>query len=351
MNKLFPRDLTPQRQHLLRTTWRDIEKGVLRTSDLQICLLHFPQCGFKDIWFFESGSSIAHTRRNQGVLWSKALDVLTTHLYYQELDPEKTKIDILPLNIFQTIKLLLKEGEERQVANELSDIYPHGISKTELIFTLDHMYSKGKISSKRREDESFVFLVSQGNATEDLRLMKRLILYCEEMALGIPSIPIGDLANAVDDAFRTLEISTRPLTADESAYLQLHLLVCFHNVLFDVQSQILETIAGTKRPHQAMLAVNSMGDMLSLDIAYYYLEENKHLEQGDINRTGRFPLYSYPLVSTELDESIYLLETDQNIRVFLHNHPLEVRYRGRFPVLVALDRKNSRFKITRSRQK
>jgi hypothetical protein len=96
-------------------------------------------CGFKDIWVFESGSSIAHTRRNQGVLWSKALDVLTTHLYYQELDPEKVKIDILPLNIFQTIKLLLKEGEERQLANELSDIYPSGISKTELIFTLDHM--------------------------------------------------------------------------------------------------------------------------------------------------------------------------------------------------------------------
>jgi hypothetical protein len=29
-----------------------------------------------------------------------------------------------------------------------------------------------------------------------------------------------------------------------------------------------------------MLAVSSMGHTLSLDIAYYYLEENKHLEQG-----------------------------------------------------------------------
>src|ERR1700730_13928992 len=64
-----------------------------------------------------------------------------------------------------------------------------------------------------------------------------------------------------------------------------------------------------------MLDVSSMGHTLSLAIAYYYLEENKHLEQGNINRTGRFPLYSYPLVSTELDERIYLLESDQNIRV------------------------------------
>ena len=107
------------------------------------------------------------------------------------------------------------------------------------------MYSKGKIRNKRREDESFAFLVSpEGNTNEDLRLMQRLILYCEEMALNIPPIPISDLAETVDNAFRALEISNRPLTADERAYLQLHLLVCFHNVLFDVPSELLETVAG-----------------------------------------------------------------------------------------------------------
>jgi hypothetical protein len=43
---------------------------------------------------------------------------------------------------------------------------------------------------------------------------------------------LDDLANAVDDAFRTLEISTRRFTV---VYLQLHLLVGIHNALLDVQ--------------------------------------------------------------------------------------------------------------------
>jgi hypothetical protein len=77
MNELFPRDLTPQRQQLLRKTWSDIEKGVLRTSDLQICLLHFRQWIQRylvlRIWKFDRSYS-----QNQGALWSKVLDVLTT---------------------------------------------------------------------------------------------------------------------------------------------------------------------------------------------------------------------------------------------------------------------------------
>lgn len=351
MNKLFPHDLTPQRRYLLRRTWENVERGTLRTSDLQLCLLHFREIGLSS-WSEELGSAVAHTRRNRGLLWPWALNVWATQLYYNHLDRDRMQLGILPLDIFRTVELLIKGREEWQLAEELSDIYPNGITKSELLATLTHLYSPGKVRGNRWNHPCFVYPVSQGNANDDLQLMRRIILYCEPIALNIPPLPIDGMVDDVDRDFQALGISSRSLTVSERVYLQLHILVCFHNMLFDVESDVIQAITGIEPlQHEAMLSVSTMEETLGLDIAFYYLEEGKYLEPADMRSPDGFERFSCPLVSTRLDEKAYLLESDTNIRSCLYNHPLEVRHDRDLPVVVALERNNGRFKPTRSRRK
>lgn len=298
-------------------------------------------------WLSESASSIAHVRRNQGILWSWALNVWATHLYYQNLDKHALDVSVLPLDVFNTIRGLITNRDEWQVVDELSHVYPQGISKTELLATLDHLYV---VKREKGREPAFVRLVStKGNFEEDIRLVKWLVLYCEPMALSIPPASMDELVDEVERAFKQLGIPGRSFTKSERTYLQLHLLVCFHNVLLDVRSDVFNAITHQDPPHrEAMLSVSAMDDTLGLDIAFYHLDGGV-LDQSDLRSPDRFERFRCPLVTTDLDESAYLLESDQNIRCCLFNHPLEVRKRSDRPVIVALQRKNAQFKPTFSR--
>jgi hypothetical protein len=63
-------------------------------------------------WFWESGSTIAHPRRDQGLFWSWALNVWATHLYYQDLNREEINLAILPQDVFRTIVSLIEKRQE-----------------------------------------------------------------------------------------------------------------------------------------------------------------------------------------------------------------------------------------------
>ena len=78
-------------------------------------------------------------------------------------------------------------------------------------------------------------------------------------------------------------------------------------------------------------------------------EEGNYLEQANLYSPDRFERFRWPIISTQLDEKVYLLESDPNIRGCLYNHPLEVRRYGGEPMIIALERQNARFKTTRSR--
>jgi hypothetical protein len=93
-----------------------------------------------------------------------------------------------------------------------------------------------------------------------------------------------------------------------------------------------------------------MDDTLGLDVAFYQLEDGRYLEQANIRSPDKWERFRTPLITTDLDEKKYLLESDPNIRACLFNHPLEVRRDRVNPVIVALNRQNARFKATRSRR-
>ncbi len=333
MKHLFPHELTPQRRFLLTQTRERISRRTLRTSDLQLSLLHFREAKLGG-WLYESGSGIAHARRNQGILWSWALNVWGTHLYYQNLDRHELKVSVLPLDVFNTVQGLIERREQWQLEDELSHIYPTGISKTELL-----------------GEPAFVELVSKkGNFAEDIRLVKFLVLYCEDMALAIPPTPIDEIIDEIDLAFRELKITDQSLSVDERIYLQLHLLVSFHNSLIDVRSDVFRAITNEEPPnHEAMLSVSAMETTLGLDIAFYYLKDGKYLDQADLYSPDRTERFRFPLVATPLDAETFLLESDLNIRCCLFNHPLEVRKTKDGHAIVALERHRAEFTPTRSR--
>jgi hypothetical protein len=69
-----------------------------------------------------------------------------------------------------------------------------------------------------------------GNFEKDLHLMRHLVSYCEEMALQIPPARMNDLVDALERGFACIDISRRSFSAADRIYLQLHLLVSFHNL-------------------------------------------------------------------------------------------------------------------------
>jgi len=143
------------------------------------------------------------------------------------------------------------------------------------------------------------------------------------MTLSIGPTPLDSIVDAIDDAFLELGVCQKRFTRTERIYLQLHLLVSLHNVLIDVRSGVFEKVTGIlPATHQAMLPVSAMDDTLSVDIAFYYYEDGKHLEQAALRSPDRFERFRWPLISTNLDEKKYLLESDLNIRCCLYNRPL-----------------------------
>lgn len=348
---LFKHNLTPQRRHLLQEVRRGIRKQTLRTSDLQLCFLHFREAKINNACW-EWGSSIAHVKRDQGDIWKKALNIWATHLYFEHLNPNRPKITALSRDVFDTIIGLIQEADEIQLQRDLEDLYPLGVTKEEILATVNHLYSSVKPRERRsnpKELEGFVHQISRGgHEREDIELVRRLILHCEQKALNIPPVPMKEIVDAIEKAFVTTEPNHKPFTTEEQNYLQLHLLVSLHNLLFDIDPKAFKAITGRKLPaDQPMLTVSAQEYMLELAVDFFYLEKGRHLETRDFS-CHQNNCY-YPLFSTELECSKYLLEGDGNIRSCLFNHPLEVRvHRGR-PVIVALERQWARFKPNRPR--
>src|SRR5437763_1666061 len=140
MSELFRHGLTPQRKFLLAQTRDRIARGTLRTSDLQLSLLHFREAKLGGAWLRESASSIAHVRRDQGILRAWGLRVWATHLYYENLQKHDLDVSILPLDVFDTIQWLIEDRPGWQLYQDFDDIYPDGFTKEELLATLRHLY-------------------------------------------------------------------------------------------------------------------------------------------------------------------------------------------------------------------
>ena len=300
-------------------------------------------------WLSESASSIAHVRRNQGILRAWGFRVWSTHLYYQNLRRDDLDVSVLPLDIFDTICWLIEDREEWQFQEQFDDIFPHGITKRELLATLRFMYQE---KSERDGNPLFVQLVSKGgNFEEDMRLVRRLVLSCEAMALAVGPTPIEEIVDAMDEAFRQT-VTKKRFTKEERTYVQLHLLVSLHNVLLDIRSDVFKAITHESPPNrEAMLSVSAMDKTLGVDVAFYFRRNGKYLDQGNLYSPDRFERFRHPLLKTNLNEEIFLLESDTNIRCCLFNHPLEVRKHPakNHHVLVALQRANAEFKPIRSR--
>ena len=349
MTQLFPHGLTPQRKFLLSETRERISRRTLKTSDLQLSLLHFREAKLGGDWLKESASSIAHLRRNQGILRAWGLSVWGTHLYYQNLRRHDLDVSVLPLDIFETVCWLIEDREEWQLQDELDDIFPNGITKLELLATLRFLYQE---KNEKGHNPAFVQLVSKGgNPEEDIRLVRRLVLYCEQMAVAVGPTPIDEIVDAVDEGFRQT-VTKKPFTKEERAYVQLHLLVSLHNVLLDIRSDVFKAITHEDPPNrEAMLSVSAMDKTLGVDVAFYFRRGGKYLDQEDLHSPDRFERFRCPLLKTNLSEERFLLESDVNIRCCLFNHPLEVRKHPtkNYHVLIALQRRNAEFKPTRSR--
>src|SRR5207248_6770783 len=196
--------------------------------------------------------------------------------------------------------------EEWQLQEQFDDIFPYGITKQELLATLRFIYQE---KSERDGNPAFVQLVSKGgNVEEDMRFIRRLVLYCEPMALAIGPTPIDEIVDAVDEGFRQT-VTKKRFTTEERAYVQLHVLVSLHNILLDIRSDIFKAITHEDPPNrEAMLSVSAMDKTLGVDVAFYFRRAGEYLDQDNLYSPDCFERFRCSVLRTNLSEEKFLLE-------------------------------------------
>ena len=349
--ELFPHNLTPVREHLFRKVRKAIRDQTLQTSDLMLLLLHLREIKLHED-FFEWGSSVAHSRRNRGTIWQDAVDIWATHAYFAQHKSKPPPLKRLPVWLFNSFFLLIDHHSEWQLEKDFGDLFSGKADREELKATLRHLYAPPKQKRDATERGSFVFLVHEtANSPDDLRFVRRLIKFCDSNALNVPPRPMSEFVSIFESALQKLRVTPWRLTPVERRYLQLHLLVCMHNTIVEVDYDLIASVLERpSRAYTAMLSVSAMYDHLTLDIAFYYRDVKGNLEQVDLESSDeRFPTLTYPVIATDLPEKSFLLESDENIRACLFNHPLEITMHREKPRLIALERHRCPFPPTKNR--
>lgn len=313
--------------------------------------LHLREIQFHEA-FFEWGSSVAHTRRDRGTIWKDAVNIWAAHIYFAGINWNDLPLEKLPIYLFDMFFWVLDFLSDWQLANDFDDLYAGGITREEAKQTLSHLYGNPKQKREPDEKSGFVFLVNKETSDlNDLEFVRRLIRLCDFDALNMTPRSMLYYVELFELALRRLGGVPWHLSLGEAIYLQLHFLVCLHNTIIDLDYDIFESVTGKSgAAYTAMLSASAMHKNLSLDIAFYYRDEQGALDQVDLESGDeKLPNLTYPVITTDLSEKIYLLENDENIIPCLYNHPLEVILHFGEPRLIALDRTNCSFPVTEDR--
>ncbi len=341
---------TPQRRFLLSQFDVACKRRTLRTAELMLVLIHLRESGAHEE-YWEWGSAVAHVRRNQGWVWRAGVSIWATHMFYSRLNPSNIQISPIPIDIYNAIRSYIGGIPDWQLSRDFLDVFPSGTTKSEIFALLEHLYYIPKKQSKPRERVAFAHLYSKaGIEPSDRYFLEHLILYVREYSLSTPPSPMDDLVDILEHSLMSLRIKKRKYTNNDRIYLKLHLLVAFHNTLFDICPDAFKQLTGSEIGEvQPMLFVSSMENDLTLDIGFFELEKGKYLEPRNLESPNRLEKFYYPIVSSGLPAADYLLESDDNIRVCLYNHPLFVKFYRKWPRIYAEERKTARFAPTATR--
>jgi hypothetical protein len=361
MANLFPKNVTPQRQYLIRRFASFVRSRSLRSADVQAIFVHFRETE-NDETFKEWGSSVAHVRRDQGLVWKSAAAIWATHTYYSNLNPEEVSINALPSDIFFTIRQHLEHLSDFEIRTEFRDIFPSGISRAELLATLDHMYCVSAFEAGRKgrphvRDAFFHLYQKSGIDPRDRAWITRLVIDLEDAAINVPPMQLSEIVCALEQAVRRNCPELPAFTIAERKFLQLHCLVAFHDTVLELKQSALKEITGIDSSAvQPMLFVSSFEQNLTLDLGFFILEDGKYIEPEALRSPiknlvgGRIERYYYPLLESNLPATDYLHELDENIRLTLYNHPLDViRHKGKH-VIIAEERALTRYPTSKTRE-
>ncbi|HUP77079.1 MAG TPA: hypothetical protein VM260_00870, partial [Pirellula sp.] len=172
--ELFPDNLTPSRDHLVRRVRAGISQGTLHPSDLMVLFMHLREFGFHAA-FSDWGHSVAHVRRDRGALWNEAMNIWATQIFFGHCEASSAPIANLPVNVFDTLLWLLDFLSEWQIRNDFIELYPDGITRDEAKAVLRSLYvDRGDLKKRNLADRQpgFVFLVSEQVEARDLSFVR-----------------------------------------------------------------------------------------------------------------------------------------------------------------------------------
>lgn len=344
MSSIFPGNLTPHRRFFVSKFVDAVRKRTLTTADVQLIFIHFRETT-KGFEFQEWGSSVAHAKRNQGWIWRSAIEIWSTHVYYTNLDRTNFRIDLLPSDIFHTVRNYLEDTYESNL------IYLFDAPRSELIATLDHLYSAPNEKKRGDEKSAFYQLSSKRGVTkEDEAMIRRIILSVEDYALNIPPRPLAEIVTALEEGLRSQVDVSKPFSESDRRYLQLHCLVAFHSTLIDIKTQAIKELTGFEmKGKQPLVFVSGYEEVITLDLGFFEMD-NGYPEPTSLCSphrnlaSGKLERFYYPLVASDLKTSTYLAEPSVDIRLTLYNHPIRVASRGRKNVIIAEQRELTRYR-------
>lgn len=347
---IFKHQISPQRRRLLQRFVQQVRTRKLRTEDLMLVLVMLRELTSDDA-LFEWGSAIAHGTRDQGETWQMTVELWATQIYYRSMSADDIKLTPLPVPVFETIKSYVNYLTQRQI-DLLFENDILGISKQDIVATLDHLYSRGKRRGRRSDPgQAFYFLVSpRGIPDEDRLMLGLLIRRTVEYALNEPPIDLAAVVEAMARGLKRLGLVKRTFGDRDTEYLLLHLLCAFHGTLISIDAKNFAELTGNKRGDvQPMLFVSSMSNQLTLALGFFEHHKTLGYESVDlVDSSGHVKMF-HDVAITHLNSDSRIFESTADIRLCLFRHPIEVvRWRGKFG-LIAHERENSPFAIYRSR--
>ena len=313
---------TPQHQHRLREIARCIRSGSVTTWQIMWLFLQLRDQNTSQA-LREWGDSVAHTKRDRGDTWNRAVRIWATNLYFRYINSKETGYLTLPVHIYDTVISFINDADQYEIDQILKYDLSVKYSKAEILNTFLHAYHRPK-------GKEYVTAVCENILMdEDPVIISRFIEACETRVLNTDPIDLENIVDDIQHALLSTDVIRRPLHDNERENIQAHILVAFHHTLVDLNLKGYSDIFNESLTPTPLLTVSFHDEYVKLELGYFSLNkygvpEAEPLLPEQFKHGFLSPTFSMPLMKSSLKTQKWAKADSPEMFWDAHRFPVEV---------------------------
>ncbi len=334
-------DISLQEDFELHSFLNRLASGELRTPDLRSAMMIFRQRSGRESALVEWADSIAHQKRNRGVLFDAVanlwIEVFGVNAFFRSPGNRDEPPEQIPAIVFNKLVELVQSPAFGKGDAGVKFLYPEGCPAEEIVASLRYMYQQRRRSKKEdaRPSDPFRLVSKEDVNPDDLHLMRYLSELLENSHWGSPPFHIDEIIDEIASILHHLVGCDPRDVGRHSDLLSLHFLCAFHLIEVDLK----DLTTPDTRAHLSVDVTRS--NHLSLNVALYQIE-GRDWDQIELNHERRHPeatashTYSRPFLVTDLLAKDYLDsdEFDEGDWVTLFGKAIAVSSNSARPTIV-----------------